>query len=158
MFSKNDYTEQHTTKRVMSAQECIDKFHPELAAVEYTWGEAKRWTRRHCDYSLAGLRLEVPIALASVRISTIRRHFAHVERYMIAYAHPRRLTSTQVEWSMRKFTSHRRLKGSDVKALEQDFLTPQFFADMPKKYVDDTHKVLEAPVKAPNAGDYEDEE
>ena len=39
--------------------------------------------------------------------------------------------------------------GADVKALEQEFLTPNFFKDMPQKYIDDTHE--EAPVAAPAA-------
>jgi hypothetical protein len=89
------------------------KFHPELAVIEYYWGETKRFTRANCDYSLEGLRATVPQALHSVPISTIRRQYAHVQRYMKAYR-MNNLSLRQVEWAMRKYNSHRRASTLDL--------------------------------------------
>ena len=51
------------------------------------------------------------------------------------------------------------MMGSDVKALEQQFLTPDFFSDMPQKYIDDTHEEAPAVLAAvvDIAGDFEEE-
>jgi hypothetical protein len=92
------------------------KFHCELSAIEYYWGDCKRYTRSKCDYSLTTLRRVVPEALevvgglgdnASERLGTLRRHYSHVERYMDAYEHGT-LTLAQVEWAMHTYTSHRK--------------------------------------------------
>jgi hypothetical protein len=105
------------------------KFHCELSAIEYFWGSSKAHTRAHCDYTLAGLRVAVPKAMNSVSIETQRRHFAHVIRYMHAYRNGT-LNCAQVEWCMRKYTSHRRVKVPTA-TLDDDFLTPNFLEDMP---------------------------
>ena len=107
------------------------KFHPELAAVEYFWGQMKKYLRSHCDYSLETLRTELPNAIASVSVTTIRRYYAHVCRYMKAYSDST-LTLSQVEWSMRKYSSHRRAKEPPAD-LDEQFLTPKWFEDMPLK-------------------------
>ena len=107
------------------------KFHPELAAIEYFWGECKKYARRHCDYTLVNLRKVVPEALLSVSLYTIRRHFMHVKRYMKAYESDT-LSNQQIEWAMRKYSSHRRAKEPPT-TLEEDFLTEIFFLDCPFK-------------------------
>ena len=106
------------------------KFHPELAAIEYYWASCKRYTRANCDYTFEGLRRTVPEALHSVSLREIRRHFEHVIRYMKAYQHMN-LTNAQIEWAMRKYTSHRRIKDSSPN-LDEEFLTDRFFHDMPQ--------------------------
>ena len=35
-----------------------------MNAIERYWGSAKKWLRRHCSYSLPGLRANLPIALS----------------------------------------------------------------------------------------------
>jgi hypothetical protein len=109
------------------------KFHCELAVIEYFWGSTKKITRSNCDYSMSSLREEVPKALkqCSDDVFTIRRQYEHVFRYMQAYRMAT-LSDAQVEWAMRKYTSHRRIKGSDVAAIDKEFLTPSFMNDMPE--------------------------
>jgi hypothetical protein len=107
------------------------KFHPELAAIEYFWGQTKKYLRRHCDYTFDTLRRALPEAIASVTVTTIRRHYAHVRRYMRAYA-DHTLSLEQIEWAMRKYSSHRRAKEPPA-TLDDEFLTPAWFADMPPK-------------------------
>ena len=42
----------------------LPKYHCELNWIERYWGAAKKYARRHCGYSLAALRLCIPIALS----------------------------------------------------------------------------------------------
>ena len=53
------------------------------------WGEAKRYTCAHCDYSFAGLERTVIPALDSVRLGTIRKYFRKCREYMEAYRESR---------------------------------------------------------------------
>jgi hypothetical protein len=106
-------------------------FHPELAAMEYFWGQMKKHLRSHCDYSIETLRRELPVAIASVSMTTVRRYYAHVRRYMQAYA-SNNLSLAQIEWAMRKYSSHRRAKEPPAD-LDERFLTPAYFEDMPVK-------------------------
>ena len=39
------------------------KFYCELNHIEYFWCDGKSWTRRHCQYTLEGLREDIPKAL-----------------------------------------------------------------------------------------------
>ena len=72
----------------------------------------------------------IPKALDSISKTEIRRYFAHVARYMRAYA-TESLSLPQIEWSMRKYTSHRRAKES-IPALDARFLQGDWFTDMPE--------------------------
>jgi transposase len=45
----------------------LPKFHCELNMIERYWGAGKKYARRHCSYSLVGLREVVPIALSQTR-------------------------------------------------------------------------------------------
>ena len=60
-------------------------FHCELNPIERVWGEAKRYTRAHCDYSFPGLEKTIVPALESVRLDTIKKYFRKCREYMEAY-------------------------------------------------------------------------
>jgi hypothetical protein len=106
------------------------KFHPELAPIELFWGDTKKHLKARCDYTLPTLKLHLPQALASVPPAHFRRYFAHVARYMRAYADSK-LSLAQIEWAMRKYTSHRRAKDAPAD-LDAQFLGSTWFADLPE--------------------------
>ena len=63
----------------------LPKFHCELNPIERVWGEAKRFTRSHCNYSFAGLDHTIIPALEFVKLDTIRKYFRKCREYMQAY-------------------------------------------------------------------------
>lgn len=63
------------------------KFHCELNWIEYYWGEAKRYTRANCTYSLAGLKEVLPIALESVPDILVWKHWRRTQRIIEVQLH-----------------------------------------------------------------------
>ena len=109
------------------------KFHPELAAVEYFLGEMKKFLRANWVYTLETLRVNLPLAIASVPVATIRRHFPHDSCYMRVNM-TKSLSIAQIEWAMRKSTSHKRAKEplADLDA-DTQFIGIHWFDGMPDK-------------------------
>jgi hypothetical protein len=98
------------------------KFHCEFNFIELYWGQAKRYVRRNCDYSFAGLQRVVPESLRSVPLSLIRKYARKCFRYMDAYR-PKgeegaRLSMKQVQYAMKKYTSHRCIPDGVMSELE----------------------------------------
>ena len=60
-------------------------FHCELNPIEKHWGQAKCYTRAHCNYTIAGLRKNVPQGLDCVTADNIRNYFRKSRHYMFAY-------------------------------------------------------------------------
>ena len=83
------------------------KFHPELNYIEYFWGSAKRYTRKHCNYNFKALKKVIPEALASTNLRTIRRFCHRAQRYMSAYRMG--LSYSETEYAVRKYKSHHRI-------------------------------------------------
>lgn len=86
----------------------IPKFHCELNPIERVWGEAKRYTRAHCDYSFAGLEKTINPALDSVSTDLIRKFFRKVREYMQAYQEGFQ-GGAEVEIALKRYKSHRRV-------------------------------------------------
>ncbi len=88
------------------------KFHCEFNWIERYWGAAKRWARDRCEYNFERLVELVPQALDAVALDTMRAFERKAYRYMDLYRNKfggERLTPAQVEWSVKKFRSHRRI-------------------------------------------------
>lgn len=91
------------------------KFHPELNWIERYWSNAKAFARSQCDYTFERLKVVVPQALDQVNVVTMRRFARKCFRYMDAYRlenNGAALTLKQVEWTVKKYKSHRRIPDS----------------------------------------------
>ncbi|KAF9456185.1 hypothetical protein BDZ94DRAFT_1144265, partial [Collybia nuda] len=76
------------------------------------WGEVKKYLRDNCDYTFPTLQANLPIALASVRLSTIRKWEHRMIRWMDAYRSGLGAKEAQNQvraFSSKKYKSHRRI-------------------------------------------------
>jgi hypothetical protein len=80
------------------------KFHCELNHIEYFWCHSKRYAREHCNYTIDGLRENVPTALAHVASKTILGNFNSCLKKMDLYW--RGVAYGSGEW--KKLTSHQK--------------------------------------------------
>jgi hypothetical protein len=90
----------------------LPKFHCELNFIEFFWGVVKKYLRDNCDYTFDTLKENLPKALASVRLDTIRRWEHRMIRWMEAYrlGLEAKEAQTQVKaFSSKKYASHRRV-------------------------------------------------
>jgi hypothetical protein len=61
------------------------------------WYEkAKQYLRDNCDYSFETLKINMPLAMWSVHISTIRKWEHHIHRWMEAYRDELSVTEAQI--------------------------------------------------------------
>ncbi len=63
----------------------LPKFHCELNPIERVWGQAKRYSKAHCDYSFPSLRKVINPALDSVPLDFIRKYHRKSRDYMFTY-------------------------------------------------------------------------
>ena len=89
----------------------LPKFHCELNPIERVWGEARRYSRAHCDYSFAGLKQTIIPALESVQVDTIRKYFRKCREYMQAYQEGKS-GGASVESAVHLYKSHRCVFGN----------------------------------------------
>ena len=82
---------------------------------EFFWGAVKRWLRENCDYTFQGLQENLPKALKSVALETIRKWEHRMYRWMDAYRNGLSARDAQFkvkEFSSKKYSSHRRVPES----------------------------------------------
>ena len=89
----------------------IPKFHCELNPIERVWGETKRYSRAHCDYSFACLKRTIIPPLESVQVDTIQKYFIKCREYMQAYREGKSGRAS-VESAVHLYKSHRRCFGN----------------------------------------------
>ncbi len=91
---------------------CISypKFHCELNFIESFWGNAKWYSRLHCDYSFKSIKEVVPHALESVTLTRIRRFARRSNWYMSAYEWG--LSGKAAVFAVKKYRSHHRVPES----------------------------------------------
>jgi hypothetical protein len=99
----------------------IPKFHCELNFIEFFWGMVKKYLRENCDYTFDTLKANMPKALASVPIQTIRRWEHRMCRWMEAYRSGLSTKAAQLQvrkFSSTKYRSHRRIPEVVARALD----------------------------------------
>jgi len=90
----------------------LPKFHCELNFIEFFWGAVKRYLRENCDMSFDTLKNNMPIAIKSVALDTIRKWEHRMHRWMDAYREGLGTREAQLKvkaFSSTKYKSHRRV-------------------------------------------------
>ena len=86
----------------------VPKFHCECNAIEQLWAEAKRETRRRCNYSITALQSHVNPALDAVPINRIGKFYGKAREYVEIYRNG--ITGvSEVKEALNKYKSHRRV-------------------------------------------------
>ena len=88
------------------------KCHPELAGVgvEYSWGKAKMYFRRHTDHVARNLHKNIEVAMSSdvLTLLRVRRYARKARSYRIAYTnHKCAMSRAQIEQQVANRRSHR---------------------------------------------------
>ena len=90
-------------------------FHCELNFIEYFWGQAKVYTRAHCEYSFPSLVRTVPAALAQIPNVLIWKYYQRTLMMMDAYRNNIVYSSTDFKRHVyTRYSSHRCINNSEL--------------------------------------------
>ena len=90
----------------------LPKFHCKINFIKYFWGVVKKYLCDHCDYTFTTLQQNLPKALESVAVETIRKWEHWTWRWLEAYDDGLAACEAQLrvqQFSSRKYKSHRRV-------------------------------------------------
>ena len=95
----------------------VDTVLCELNPIERVWSQSKRHTRAHCDYTIASLQRNIPLALQSVSAENIANYVRRCRNYMFAYLEGSAV-GVELEEKIKvyksvSYTSHRRVGIND---------------------------------------------
>lgn len=86
------------------------RFHCEFSAIEYYFSLAKQNARKNCDYTWAGLKKAIPLALDAIPLAHIRNCFVHCQENIKVYTEVKEDASyEEIEAKMKLYKSHRRV-------------------------------------------------
>ena len=99
----------------------LPKFHCKLNFIEFFWGAVKRYLQENCDYSFTTLQENMPKALASVSVKTIRKWEHRMKQWMEAYGDGLGAKDAQIQvnkFSSKRYMSRRRIPERVAAALD----------------------------------------
>jgi hypothetical protein len=93
----------------------LPKYHCELNFIEFFWGAVKKYLRDNCDYTFETLKANMPLAMDSVKLSTVRKWELRTIRWRDAYRSGLTAKDAQnwvKKFGSRTYKSHRRVYGT----------------------------------------------
>ena len=86
----------------------LPKFHPGLNPIERVWGQAKHYSKAHCNYLLLSLRKVIQPAVDFVTLDNIKNFNRKARDYMFAYFEGY-IAGPKIGEHLKKYKSHRRV-------------------------------------------------
>ncbi|CAM9225343.1 unnamed protein product [Choristocarpus tenellus] len=87
------------------------KYHCELNPIEMVWGRTKHYVRSHCDYTLPGMRANIPSSRkeqGGLSRVIVERFFRMSIVYHLIYSNDKGMECTKLDRVYKSLKSHRR--------------------------------------------------